>query len=93
MIINSIIDFFFTLCRMIIDGIYVPDENLINDFEYYIDFFYTLLDYGIPIYDFFMPADVIAICLDALILFEAAVLGYYIFMWLLEKIPMLGIKD
>lgn len=93
MILNTIIDFFFNLCRNFLDLIYSPNSTMYNTILYYIDFLYDFVDYAMPIYDFAMPTQVVGLCIDVVIYFETSVIMYKIVMWILTKIPFLGVKD
>lgn len=86
-LIKKLLTFVTDTIFSVIDLPAVP-EGLVNAIEYVFGY----IRQGMGIVNFFLPLDQISPIIDCFLLVYAVVHGYDILMWILRKIPILGIK-
>lgn len=90
MIVQWFSDMFYKIMTGLLSWVNLPHlpDNVLNYIEYY---FALIMDNGLAILTFFMPMGFVKILIPLVILLSTFEYLYYIVMWVLKKIPAVGI--
>lgn len=90
MIIENICNSFLELILNLVEAMNIPDlpESITNALDTLIDVF----EYAIPIIGFFLPWNIVGPFIPIILIVTVSLPAYHITMWILRKIPGLGIK-
>lgn len=91
MILQWFADMFYKLLTGLLGWINLPrmDPSIIGSIDSWIA---TIFEYGTSLFNFFVPKIVITVGFPILIAITGFKYGYYFIMWILKKIPAVGIK-
>ena len=90
MIFYHVAELFYTLITGLLNGISIPQFS--SSIFSYVNQFFTVLQNGAGLFAYFMPIDVIRICFPILLVIISSEYIYYFVMWILKKIPLVGIE-
>lgn len=91
MIIESICNMFFKFLTSVLSFIHIPQipEDVLSSVNSTID---TIITRGSELIELFMPYNIAKVLLLIVISIELAVYVYHFVIWLMKKIPMLGMS-
>lgn len=90
MIIESLLNLFYKLFELVFGWINIPGVG--EEFDDALAFFDDLLNAGKSLIDLFLPWDIVRFGLPIIIILLNFEHIYHFIMWIVKKIPMLGIK-
>lgn len=90
MIVQWFSDMFYKIMTGLLSWVNLPEfpSDVVESISGYMT---MILQNGFSIYEFFVPSMVTHICIPILIGLSLFEYGYYIVMWVLKKIPAVGI--
>lgn len=90
MIIELLLTAFYNIISLLFSPINIP--RIPDDVFSYIETFISYIATGKAILSQFVPIDYFLILFGIVVVIESAILIYHFVMWILKKIPMVGIK-
>lgn len=91
MIVQWFADMFYKVLTALLGFINLPEMNteLVDSIFYHVD---LIIENGFVLFKFFIPDYVIRVCFPAVGIILGFKYGYYFVMWILKKIPAVGIN-
>lgn len=89
MLIQTLCDLFFNIINKIVFVFNIPQ---IDDIEEYTGKFFGLIENGLGLFFYFYDYKVIKIFITILIVMISFKLLYLVIMWILKKIPLVGVS-
>lgn len=91
MIIESICDLFIRFFTALLNGINIPQipDDILSNVTSTLD---TIIERGSELIDLFLPYDIAKTLLLIVIVIEVAIHIYHFIMWVIRKIPMVGMS-
>lgn len=91
MILQWFAESFYNIFTKLLGWLTLPkiDDNVVSSIEDYIS---LIVEYGESIFTFFVPSYIYKSALILLLAIVGFKYGYYLVMWILKKIPMVGIN-
>ncbi len=89
MIVEKFATLFQTIIFKLLNGIHIPRFGYIDNFDQVVS---IIIEYGCNIVLFFIPATMLKTSLGIAVGIIAFKYGYYLIMWILKKIPAVGIN-
>lgn len=90
MIIVFFAEMFYQIFDLLLGWLKLP--ALPDDVSAIADYIEMVLQNGVGLVLFFIPKSTITTSLNIILLIEASITIYYLVMWILKKIPMVGIN-
>lgn len=90
MIIQWFADMFYKIFTGLLNWINLP--SLPSDFYSIPDYVNLIIENGASILNFFLPSHVFKVCFPIFLAITGFKYGYYLVMWILKKIPAVGIS-
>lgn len=90
MIIELLLDGIYTVFSLLMSPINIPDlpDTVIENIQYYLEY----LAVGKAILSAYTPIDYMLLLVGIAFAIEIGIMAYHLVMWVLKKIPMLGIE-
>lgn len=89
MIVKYLCDFVLIILDLLGKVINLPSFPL-GFYDVY-DYFFDIIDKGSALIGFFIPIDTLFNCIDVVLIILGLDYGYHLIMWILKKIPALGV--
>lgn len=90
MLFEKLMDAFYSIITALLSWVNIP--SFTGDIDYISDVIAMLVEMGSGILNFFVPSWATLSSFTIFLVSNAFLYGYYLVMWILKKIPMLGIK-